>query len=82
MCIRDSRIVVHGGIDGFSRLVVYLKASTSNRPATVLNYFHEAVSRYNLPSRVQCDLGMDNYEVGRYTLQTRGLNRGSIITGT
>ena len=80
--IQPYRIVIHGGIDGFSRLVVYLKASTNNRPATVLNYFHEAVSRYNLPSRVRCDLGMENYEVGRYMLQTRGLNRGSIITGT
>ena len=80
--IQPYRIVIHGGIDGFSRLVVYLiKASTNNRPA-VLNYFHEAVSRYNLPSRVRCDLGMENYEVGRYMLQTRGLNRGSIITGT
>ena len=68
-------IVIHGGIDGFSRLVVYLKASTNNRPATVLSYFHEFVSRYNLPSRVRCDLG-------RYMLQTRGLSRGSIITGT
>ena len=80
--IQPYRIVIHGGIDGFSRLVVYLKASTNNRPATVLNYFHEAVSRYNLPSRVRCDLGMENYEVGRYMLQTRGLNRGSIIPGT
>lgn len=37
---------------------------------------------YNLRSPVQCDFGMENYEVGRYMLQTRGLNRGSIITGT
>ena len=80
--IQPYRIVIHGGIDGFSRLVVYLKASTNNRPATVLSYFQEAVARYNLPSRVRCDLGMENYDVGRYMLETRGLNRGSIITGT
>ena len=36
----------------------------------------------NLRSRVQCDFGMENYEVGRYMLQTQGLNRGSIITGS
>ncbi|XP_047231291.1 uncharacterized protein LOC124874117 [Girardinichthys multiradiatus] len=29
------RIVVHGGTDGFSRLIVYLSASTNNRAATV-----------------------------------------------
>lgn len=63
--IQPYRIVIHGGIDGFSRLVVYLKASTNNRCATVLSYFHEAFSRYNLPSRTRCDLGMENYEVGR-----------------
>ncbi|XP_044167224.1 uncharacterized protein LOC122951270 isoform X2 [Acropora millepora] len=80
--IQPYRIVIHGGIDGFSRLVVYLKASTNNRSSTVLSYFQEAVARYNLPSRVRCDLGMENYEVGRYMLEARGLNRGSIITGT
>ena len=80
--IQPYRIVIHGGIDGFSRLVVYLIASTNNRSSAVLNYFQEAVARYNLPSRVRCDLGMENYEVGRYMLEARGLNRGSIITGT
>lgn len=80
--IQPYRIVIHGGIDGFSRLVVYLKASTNNRPSTVFSYFQEAITRYNLPSRVRCDLGMENIEVGRYMLEARGLNRGSIITGT
>lgn len=80
--IEPYRIVIHGGIDGFSRLIVFLRASTNNRATTVLNCFQEAVVKYNLPSRVRCDLGMENLEVGRYILQTRGLNRGSIITGT
>lgn len=80
--IEPYRIVIHGGIDGFSRLIVFLHASTNNRATTVLNYFREAVVKYNLPSRVRCDLGMENFEVARYMLETRGLNRGSIITGT
>lgn len=80
--IEPYRIVIHGGIDGFSRLVVYLRASTNNRANTVFSYFQEATAKYNVPSRVRSDLGMENYEVGRFMLETRGLNRGSIITGS
>ena len=61
---------------------MFLKASTNNRASTVLSYFQEAVNLYNLPSRIRTDLGMENIEVARYMLQARGLNRGSIITGT
>ncbi len=37
------RIVVHGGIDGFSRIPVYLVASSNNRSCTVLGHFLVAV---------------------------------------
>lgn len=80
--IEPYRIVIHGGIDGFSRLAVYLNASTNNRATTVFGCFQEAIQQYNLPSRVRYDLGFENLEVGRYMLEQRGLNRGSIITGT
>ena len=80
--IQPYRFVIHGGIDGYSRLVVYLKASTNNQADTVLTYFRDAVMVYNLPSRVRSDLGMENICVGRFMLDARGLNRGSIITGT
>lgn len=76
------RVVIHGGIDGYSRLLVYLSASNNNRASTVLDCFQKAVAQYNLPSRVRSDLGMENLEVGRFMLDQRGLNRGSIITGT
>ena len=80
--IQPYRIVIHGGIDGYSRLVVFLHASTNNQASTVLECFRGAVNRYNLPSRVRTDLGLENIEVGRFMLQCRGINRGSIITGT
>ena len=50
-------IVIHGGVDGYSRLPVFLSASTNNKAATVLNSFMEGVRQYGLPSRVQCDKG-------------------------
>lgn len=79
--IQPYRIVIHGGLDGFSRMIVFLHASTNNRASTVLQYFQSAVEHYNLPSRVRSDLGMENIEVARFMLQERGLNRGSHITG-
>ena len=80
--IQPYRVVIHGGIDGYSRLVVFLKASTNNRASTVFSCFQEAVTLFNLPSRVRTDLGLENIDVARFMVHTRGVNRGSIITGT
>ena len=77
------RIVVHGGIDGFSRLPVYLRVSTDNTSDTVLKYFRAAVAAYGLPSRVRCDKGGENVKVSEYMLNhpLRGPGRGSCLTG-
>ena len=77
------RFVIHGGIDGYSRLPVYCCCSTNNYSITVLGLFEEAVERYGLPSRVRCDRRNENVDVGFYMLNhpLRGPARGSIIQG-
>lgn len=77
------RIITHGGIDGFSRIPVYLSASNNNRAETVFQNFLKAVQNYGLPSRVRADQGGENVRVCEYMLQhpLRGPGRGSFITG-
>ena len=57
------RIVIHGGIDGYSRIPVFLKASNNNKASTVLACFLEAVSEFGLPSRVRSDKGGENVKL-------------------
>ena len=61
-------MVVHGGIDGFSRLVVFLNCATDNTAATVLNGFHTAVRKCGLPYRIRSDKGGENTQVAMYML--------------
>ena len=63
------RFVIHAGIDGYSRLPVYCHCSTDNRAQAVLQLFQGAVDMYGLPSRVRCDRGVENYDVGYYRVR-------------
>lgn len=75
--------MVHGGIDGYSRMPVYLRASDNNRADTILQLFVESIEEFGLPSRVRSDKGGENVDVAAYMLShpQRGPGRGSMITG-
>jgi len=57
------RLVIRGGIDGFTRIPIYSKCNTNNRAETVVDAFLKATQEYGLPSRVQSDKGSENTAV-------------------
>ena len=73
------RFVVHGCMDGFSRMIPYLSCCTDNLAATVLRLFRQATSEFGIPSRVRSDSGGENTLVCFFMVSQRGPGRGSHI---
>ncbi|KAG5262228.1 hypothetical protein AALO_G00293600 [Alosa alosa] len=74
-------IVIFGGIDGFSRKIMYLGAAHNNLAVTTLAFFQEAVDNFGFLLRVRSDQGVENVDVARLMFTVRGTDRGSFITG-
>ena len=72
-------MVTHGAIDGYSRLVLYLKCSLNNWATTVFELFLKAVQDFNVPSRVRSDQGLENIIVARYMIKS---DRRTMLTGS
>jgi hypothetical protein len=57
------RFVVHGGIDGFSRIIPFVRCHTNNRSDTILGAFKVAVQQYGLPDKVRTDHGGEDIRI-------------------
>ncbi|KAG8912408.1 hypothetical protein FRC01_005109 [Tulasnella sp. 417] len=75
------KIVTHGGVDGKTRVVVYLQASNNNRAETVRDVFLESTRDFGWPSRVRADWGGENLGVQAEMEQARGTGRCSFFAG-
>ncbi|XP_039866533.1 uncharacterized protein LOC120720812 [Simochromis diagramma] len=74
-------LVMFGGVDGFSRKILYLKAANNNKASTALTFFLEAVQKHGFPLRVRGDQGVENVDIARYMFEVRGCGRGSFMSG-
>ena len=54
-------LVIHVGIDGFSRRCVYMTCNTNNKSETVLKLFEKAIEMHHVfPCRIRTDYGTEN----------------------
>ncbi|XP_041865100.1 uncharacterized protein LOC121654829 isoform X2 [Melanotaenia boesemani] len=74
-------IVIFGGIDGFSRKVMYLGAATNNLASTALAFFQGSIEKFGFPLRVRGDQGVENVDIARLMFTVRGTGRSSFISG-
>ena len=64
--------VIHGSIDGFSRLITFMKCSCNNRKETVKNLFEDALPVFGIPSRIRTDKGGENVLIWQRMEELRG----------
>ena len=74
------KMVIHAGIDGFSRLITYIKCANNNLATTVLQEFLRGVSVFGLPDSVRTDHGGENVDVWRQMLSTHQ-DSSCVLTG-
>ncbi|KAJ8075899.1 hypothetical protein PM082_021531 [Marasmius tenuissimus] len=65
-------IIVHGFIDGHSRLITALRAANNNYASTVLLLFLMACMIYGVPSRLRGDHGTENIWVAAFMEFAKG----------
>lgn len=73
--------IVDGGIDGYSRLIPYLKVNTDNLSTSALSDFIVGFKEYGVPSRVRADKGSEFTHINKMMNAINGEDRGSFIQG-
>ncbi|KAK0522649.1 hypothetical protein OC835_006506 [Tilletia horrida] len=71
------RMVIHAAIDGKSRLVTFIQASSNNLASTVGDAFLRATQSYGWPSRLNLALQHFQSMWNNHPLRTPGLNNKS-----
>ena len=69
-------------VDGYSRLLTFLKCSTNNRASTVLESFVTATQMYGIPKKVCTDMGGENIDAWEYMISHHGGNDSCVVLGS
>lgn len=79
--LRPWGFYVHGCVDGFSRLIVYLNVSSNKRALTVTKMFKQATGELGAPSQVRGDFGTENNGVEKLMQELRGILHRPYLRG-
>eukprot|EP00112_Aurelia_sp_Birch-Aquarium-sp1_P016476 Seg3739.2 transcript_id=Seg3739.2/GoldUCD/mRNA.D3Y31 product="hypothetical protein" protein_id=Seg3739.2/GoldUCD/D3Y31 len=75
------RLVIHGCIDGYFRLITFLQCSTNNKAETVLSLFLKAIQNFRCPLRMRTDHGTENIAMAEWLLNHHGVHKHPVLTG-
>jgi len=76
-------IIIHGCIDGFSRYVVFMKASGNNKSVTVSRLMRDAFYTYGVPAHLRMDKGVENRKAAILMELLRGSEvKSAVIVGS
>ena len=73
---------MHGGIDGYSRVVVYMNCATNNKASTVLPQFAKGVDEFGLPDRIRTDLGGENSAIWQLMVDKHHGDASCVVVGS
>ena len=62
-------IVIHGCVDGCTRIIIYLAARDNNLSQVALDAFEDGVARYQFPMKVRADYGGENVKIAQYMIE-------------
>ena len=74
------RMIIHAGVDGFSRLITFIRCANNNLASTMLEAFLQGVSVYGIPQAVRSDHGGENVDVWRHMLSIHQVP-SCVVTG-
>ena len=74
------RFVIHAGVDGFSRTIVYIKCATNNRAVTAFSSFLEGVAMFGVADCVRTDHGGENIDIWQYMISEHNGDTSCVIT--
>ena len=67
------KLVIHTAVDGYTRLITFLKVSDNNMAATVLRQFQLTITAFEQrPLRIRTDLGGENTQIWQDMINTNG----------
>jgi hypothetical protein len=57
------KLVIHGCVDGYSRMIPFMRCSPNNKAITMVTLFNEATERIGWPLHIRTDHGGENVMV-------------------